>query len=134
VAAIDGAEAVVICPSNPIVSIGPILAIAGIRDAVVARRAETVAVSPIVGGRALKGPADRMMAELGHEASVVGIARMYAPFAGTLIIDSVDAGLAPAVEAEGMTCVVTATVMTGPREAANLARTVLGRHRGPAAP
>jgi LPPG:FO 2-phospho-L-lactate transferase len=134
VAAIDAAEAVVICPSNPIVSIGPILAIAGIRDAVMARRDETVAVSPIVGGRALKGPADRMMTDLGHEASVVGVARIYAPFARTLVIDSVDASLATAVEAEGMTCVVTATVMTGPPEAAALARIVLGRHRGPAAP
>jgi LPPG:FO 2-phospho-L-lactate transferase len=99
----------------------------GIAGAVAARRADTVAVSPIVGGRALKGPADHMLTELGHEASVVGVARLYAPLASILVIDHADAALAAAVEAEGMTCVVTATVMTGAREAAALARTVVAR-------
>jgi LPPG:FO 2-phospho-L-lactate transferase len=125
VAAIEAADRLVICPSNPIVSIGPMLAVPGIRDALEGRRAETVAVSPIVGGRALKGPADHMLAELGHEPSVVGVARLYAPLAATLIIDHVDAPLRPAVEAEGMGVIVTATVMSGPQEAAALARTVL---------
>lgn len=125
--AIEAAGRVVICPSNPLVSIAPILAVAGVRDAVAARRGDTVAVSPIVGGRALKGPADRMLTELGHEASVVGVARLYAPLASVLVIDHADAALAPAVEAEGMTCIVTATVMTGPPEAAALARAVLAR-------
>jgi LPPG:FO 2-phospho-L-lactate transferase len=124
--ALGAAGAVVICPSNPIVSIGPILAVAGVRDAVVARREEVVAISPIVAGAALKGPADRLLRELDHEASVVGVARLYAPLAATLVIDEADAALAPAVEAEGMRCVVTPTVMTGRAEAAALALAVLG--------
>ena len=123
--AIADADRIVICPSNPIVSIGPILAVPGIRDALVARRADTVAVSPIVGGRALKGPADHMLTELGHEASVVGVARLYAPLAASLVIDHADAALAGAVEAEGMAAIVTGTVMTGPVEAAALARITL---------
>lgn len=129
--ALGTAGAVVICPSNPIVSIGPILAVAGVRDAVVARREDVVAISPIVAGAALKGPADRLMRELGHEASVVGVARLYAPLAATLVIDEADAALAPAVEAEGMRCVVTPTVMTGRAEAAALAGAVLGAVSGP---
>jgi LPPG:FO 2-phospho-L-lactate transferase len=91
----------------------------------VSRRDRAVAVSPIVAGAALKGPADRLLAELGHEVSVVGVARLYAPLAATLVIDDADACLAPAVEAAGMRCVVTPTVMRGPAEAAALARTVL---------
>jgi LPPG:FO 2-phospho-L-lactate transferase len=75
--AIAEADVVVIAPSNPIVSIGPLLAVPGVRDAVAARRDAAVAVSPIVAGAALKGPADRMLTELGHEASVVGVARLY---------------------------------------------------------
>ena len=86
-----------------------------------ARRDDVVAVSPIVAGAALKGPADRMLTELGHESSVVGVARLYAPFAATLVIDEADADLAAAVEAEGMRCVVAPTIMHGP-EAAALAR------------
>ncbi len=124
--ALAAARMVVICPSNPIVSIGPVLAVPGVREAVAARREDTVAVSPIVAGAALKGPADRMMAELGHEVSVVGVARLYAPLAATLVIDDADAALAGEVEACGMRCVVTPTVMRGPAEAATLAREVLG--------
>lgn len=127
-AAIDGADRLVICPSNPIVSIGPILAVPGIRDALADRMADTIAVSPIVGGRALKGPADHMMAELGHQPSVVGVARLYAPLAATLVIDRADASLAGAVEAEGIEALVTEAVMTGPSEAAALARRVLVAH------
>ena len=73
-----------------------------------------MAVSPIVAGAALKGPADRLLAELGHEAIVVGVARLYAGLAGTLVIDEADADLAPAVEAEGMRCVVAPTIMSSP--------------------
>ncbi len=124
--ALAGAEVIVVCPSNPIVSIGPLLAVPGMRDAVVARRDRVVAVSPIVAGAALKGPADRLLAELGHEVSVVGVARLYAPLAATLVVDDADAALAPAVEAAGMRCVVTAAVMRGPAEAAALARAVVG--------
>ena len=123
--AIAAAECIVICPSNPIVSIGPVLATGGIAAAVAARRARVVAVSPIVAGRALKGPADRMLAELGHEASVVGVARLWSPYAATLVIDEADALLAEAVATAGMRPLVAPTVMTGPAEAAALARTVL---------
>ncbi len=124
--AIAAADVVVIAPSNPIVSIGPILAVPGIRDAVEAARDRAVAVSPIVAGAALKGPADRMLRELGHDASVVGVARLYAPLAGTLVIDQADADHAPAVEAAGMRALVTDTVMSSPEVAAALARTTLG--------
>jgi LPPG:FO 2-phospho-L-lactate transferase len=118
-------EAVVIAPSNPLVSIGPLRALTGVDAALGARRETVVAVSPIVAGAALKGPADRLMVELGHEASVVGVARLYAPIAGTLVIDTADAHLADAVEAEGMTCVVTDTVMHDAAVSASLARTTL---------
>ncbi len=122
--AIANAERVVICPSNPIVSIGPVLAVPGVQAAVEARREATVAVSPIVGGVALKGPADRMLVELGHEASVVGVARLYAKVAAVLVIDEADADLAGAVEDTGMRCVVTPTVMHTLADAAALARVV----------
>ncbi|MGO9343672.1 MAG: 2-phospho-L-lactate transferase [Acidimicrobiales bacterium] len=131
--AIWGAEALIICPSNPILSIGPLLAVAGIADAARSRRAETVAVSPIVAGAALKGPADRLMHELGHEPSVVGVARIYRELAATLIIDEADAQSAAAVEEEGMRCVVTRTVMSDRERTADLANTVLeeARRRDP---
>lgn len=125
--AIGRAERVVIAPSNPLISIDPILAVPGIRDAVVARRADTVAVSPIIDGAALKGPADRLMGELGLESTVVGIARLYAPVAARLVIDDRDAHLAGAVAAEGIEPVVTATIMSTPAVGADLARTVLAR-------
>jgi len=124
--AIAGAATVVIAPSNPIVSIGPVLAVPGVRDAVMARRSDVVAVSPIVAGAALKGPADRLLIELGHESTVVGVARLYAELAATLIIDTADAELAGAVEAEGMRCVVTDTIMSTPARSAALGRVVLG--------
>jgi LPPG:FO 2-phospho-L-lactate transferase len=123
--ALATAERIVIAPSNPIVSIAPLLAVPGIRGGVQARREHVVAVSPIVAGAALKGPADRLLRELGHESSVVGVARLYAPLAATLVIDEADATLADAVQAEGIRCVVAATVMRGPEEAAGLAKVVL---------
>src|SRR5205823_1412162 len=97
----------------------------GIEEAVAERRDDVVAVSPIVAGAALKGPADRLMAELGHEPTVVGVARLYAHVAGTLVVDEADAGLAEAVEAEGIRCLVAPTVMHGLTEAAALATVVL---------
>ena len=124
--AIAGADAVLVCPSNPLVSIGPVLAVPGIREAVEARRDSVVAVSPIVAGRALKGPADRLMAELGHEASVVGVARLYARLASVLVVDEADADLAPEVERQGVRCVVAASVMTDEAVARALASTALG--------
>ncbi|MFZ4517558.1 MAG: 2-phospho-L-lactate transferase CofD family protein, partial [Microthrixaceae bacterium] len=123
--AVDGADAVVVAPSNPAVSIDPVLAVPGVRAAVEAARERTVAVSPLVGGAALKGPADRLLRELGHRADVVGVARWYAPLASALVIDRVDAELADAVEAEGVRCVVTDTVMSEPGVDAALARTCL---------
>ncbi|HEY5023951.1 MAG TPA: 2-phospho-L-lactate transferase [Acidimicrobiales bacterium] len=123
--AIADAEVVVVCPSNPIVSIGPLLAVPGIADALAARRAQVVAVSPIIAGAALKGPADRLMAELGHEPTVVGVARIYAGFVGTLVVDDADADLADAVEACGVRCVVGPSVMHTPEHAAGLASLVL---------
>jgi LPPG:FO 2-phospho-L-lactate transferase len=123
--ALAEAERVVLAPSNPLVSIAPVLAVPGIDEAVAARRADIVAVSPIVAGAALRGPAARLLAELGHEPSAVGVARLWAPWAATLVVDEADAPLAPAVEEEGVRCVVAPTVMRGPDEAAALARVVL---------
>jgi LPPG:FO 2-phospho-L-lactate transferase len=125
VEAIEEATVLVIAPSNPIVSIGPILAVPGLRAAVERRRSGSVAVSPIVAGAALKGPADRLLRELGHEPSVVGVARLYAPLVATLVVDEADADLAGAVESEGVRCVVAPTIMTGPAAAADLAAIVL---------
>lgn len=123
--AIEEADVVVIAPSNPIVSIGPVLAVPGVRDAVRTRRSRVVAVSPIIAGAALKGPADRLLTELGHESSVVGVARLYRDVAATLVVDEADAALAGAVEAEGVRCVVAPTIMAGPVEAAALAAVVI---------
>jgi LPPG:FO 2-phospho-L-lactate transferase len=119
--ALRHAQRVVIAPSNPLVSIGPIRSLAGVDDLLAARRDSVVAISPIVGGAALKGPADRMLVELGHEASVVGVARLYAPIAATLVIDTVDAHHLAAVEAAGLRCVVTDTIMSDPAVARQLA-------------
>ena len=109
--AIDQAEVLVIAPSNPIVSIGPILAVPGVEEAVRARRERNVAISPIIAGKALKGPANRMMRELGEEASVVGVARRYQQLAGSLVIDVADADRRTDVEAVGMRALVTHTIM-----------------------
>jgi LPPG:FO 2-phospho-L-lactate transferase len=127
--AIMAADALVIAPSNPIVSIGPVLAIPGVRDAVESRRAHCVAVSPIVAGAALKGPADRMMTELGHESSVVGVARLYRDLARTLVIDNADAANAAAVRDAGMQPVVCDTIMADPARSARLAQRVLDAAR-----
>lgn len=125
VRSIEAATRVVICPSNPIVSIGPVLAVPGVAGAMRSRRDDVVAVSPIIAGAALKGPADRLLTELGHESSVVGVARIYAEFAATLVIDDADAELVDAVEAAGMRAVVAPTIMKGAAEAAALAKVVL---------
>jgi LPPG:FO 2-phospho-L-lactate transferase len=123
--ALSGSDAIVVCPSNPVVSIDPLLSVPGILDSLVARRDDIVGVSPIVAGAALKGPADRLLAELGFEPSVVGVAKWYAPWMGTLVIDEADSALQHAVEAEGVRCVVTNTVMSTLELSADLARTVL---------
>ncbi|CAB4852873.1 MAG: 2-phospho-L-lactate transferase [Actinobacteria bacterium] len=123
--ALHDASAIVIAPSNPLVSIAPIRALAGIDELLAARREQVVAISPIVGGAALKGPADRMLIELGMEASVVAVARLYAPIAATLVIDPVDAALAPQIEAVGMRVVITESVMKTAAIGRELARRTL---------
>ena len=125
-AALVDADAIIIAPSNPIVSIGPVRSLSGVDQLLAERRDRVVAVSPIVGGKALKGPADRMLVELGHEASVVGVARMYADISSVLVIDPVDAHLAGDVEEMGMRCVVTPSIMSTPEIAAELALATLG--------
>lgn len=124
--AIEQADLVVICPSNPIISIGPVLAVPGVRSALSSRRERVVAVSPIVGGRTVKGPADRLMHDLGIEVSPVGVARLYADVAGTLVIDDVDHGLAEAVEQAGCRPRVTDTIMRDAAAAADLAAVCVG--------
>jgi len=128
-AAIAAAEVVVIAPSNPIVSVGPILAVPGMSEALATARAggtRIVAVSGIVGGKALKGPADRMLTSLGHEPTALGVARLYAGLADTFVLDAVDAALAPAVEAMGIQAVVADTIMTDDASRARLAAAILG--------
>ena len=120
--AVAAADVVVIAPSNPVVSIGPVLAVGGVTEALAARRERNVAVSPIVAGAALKGPADRMLRELGEESSVVGVARRYREVIATLVIDEADAELASAVAATGVRPVVAPTIMSSPEAAAELAR------------
>lgn len=128
--ALTTADAIVLCPSNPIVSIGPILGIAGLRDALAQSLAPTVAVSPLVGGKALKGPADRMLSTLGHEVSSVGVARIYAGLIEGLVIDEVDRDLAPRIEELGVEVLVTATIMGGPDDRERLASETLQFARG----
>jgi LPPG:FO 2-phospho-L-lactate transferase len=119
------ADTIVICPSNPVISIGPILAVPGVREVLAARRDRVVGVSPIVGGAPVKGPADRLMAPLGIDVSCVGVARAYAEICGSLVIDAVDAARAREVEALGVHAVVTDTMMRSPEIAAALAAETL---------
>ena len=123
--ALAAAEAVVLCPSNPIVSLGPILAVPGFRDLLARAPGPKVAVSPIIGGRALKGPADQMLAGLGHDVSSLGVARLYQDFLDGLVLDEEDADLAPAIEALGMRVLVTRTIMGGADDRRRLADEVL---------
>jgi len=124
-AALAAAELVVIGPSNPLVSIGPTLAIPGMRDAVLAAPAPRIGVSGIVAGRALRGPADRMLVSLGHESSALGVARMYDGLLDHFVIDESDAPLAPGVESLGMRVSVLPTVMRSPADRAELARAIV---------
>jgi len=119
------ATAVVITPSNPLVSVGPILAVGGVRNALRETKARVAAVSPIVGGKALKGPADRMLRDQGLEANAVTIADLYKDFLDVLVIDKVDVELKPRIEALGVGVVVTDTIMDSMEKKAALARTAL---------
>ena len=127
--AIRDAEAVILAPSNPLVSIGPILAVPGLRDALMATKARRAAISPIIAGQVVKGPAAKMLESLGHEVSAVGVARIYQGLIDVMVIDDVDRALAPQVEALGMRCVVTDTMMTSPERKAELAAEVLAAVR-----
>jgi LPPG:FO 2-phospho-L-lactate transferase len=131
--ALAAADLVVFCPSNPVVSIGPILAVPGMRKALAASRVPKIGVSPIVGGRALKGPADRMLASLGHEVSAAGVARMYEGLVGGMVVDRVDEGERSEIEALGMRVLVTDAIMRDAPDRARLAREVLEFGDGPVA-
>jgi len=120
-AAIADAELVLIGPSNPLVSIGPILAIPGMREALLAAQAPRIGVSGIIAGEALRGPADRMLGSLGHEVSARGVARLYAGLLDRFVIDTADAELAPAIAELGMEPVVLPTVMSTDADRASLA-------------
>ncbi len=122
--AVAGATAIVLCPSNPFVSVAPILAVPGLRDLLRAG-APIVAVSPIVGGQALRGPAADMLAALGHEVSALGVARLYQGLAHGFVLDEEDSALAPAVEALGMRALVTPAVMRDLDDRRRLAAAVL---------
>ena len=126
--ALESAELIVLCPSNPFVSIGPILAVAGVRDAIEAARRRGVcvaAVSPIIGGTTIKGPAARMLTELGFEPTAAGVLRVYEGLVDVYVIDNVDRELAFAIEALSARPVVTDAVMRGRRGEARLARALL---------
>jgi len=123
--AIAAAHAVIVCPSNPITSIGPILEVPGIARALEATDAVVLAVSPIVGGQAVSGPAGRLMAACGLEVSALGVASAYAPWLDILLVDDQDAAEAKRIEAAGLRAVVTETVMRGREGEIALARRAL---------
>jgi len=130
--AILDADAVIVCPSNPMISIGPILAVPGVRDALCETAATVVAITPIIGGRALKGPAADMLRDLGHEASATGVARIYRDFVDVFVLDEADAASKPRIEMFCRRVVVTNTVMTALKEKQALARCVIeaaGEHQ-----
>jgi LPPG:FO 2-phospho-L-lactate transferase len=123
--ALAEAEIIVVCPSNPLVSVGPILAVPGMREALKSSSAPKVAVSPIVGGRALKGPADRMLASLGHEVSATGVAGIYEAILDGMVVDRQDEGERIGIEAVGMSVLVTGAIMRDEPDRERLAREVL---------
>jgi LPPG:FO 2-phospho-L-lactate transferase len=123
--AVANARAIVLCPSNPFISIGPILAIPGIREALRARREAVAAISPIVGGKALKGPAAKMMKSMNLKSSAFEVAKLYRDFVGIFVLDQVDRREAPRVEALGIRPVVTNTIMKGLRERQALAKVAI---------
>jgi LPPG:FO 2-phospho-L-lactate transferase len=123
--AIREADCILICPSNPLISIGPILAVPGVREALRARKENVIAVCPIVGGKSLKGPSDKMLAELGHEPSALGVAKLYADFTGTFVIDPADQTQAGPIRKLGMKVEVVPTVMKARAQKRKLARSLL---------
>ncbi len=127
ISSLEKSDVIVIAPSNPFVSVKPVLEIPGVVDVLRERRTQVVAISPIVGGLALKGPASRMLEELGFERNSVGIASLYRDFAGTLVIDQKASALTSQVQSEGMRAAVTDTIMDTPERAAALAQTTLAQ-------
>jgi len=123
--AVETAEAIVIGPSNPVASIGPILAVPGVRDAVVARRAAVTGVSGIVGGAPVAGMADRLMPAVGIEVSASGVAASYKEFLGAWLVDEADAAAAADVEALGIRCGAADTIMVDDGRAEAVARAAL---------
>jgi LPPG:FO 2-phospho-L-lactate transferase len=123
--ALRQAEAIVICPSNPIISIGPILAVPGLRQAILASAAPVVAVSPIIQGATLKGPADKMLRGLGFEVSAVGVAQYYGDLLTAFVIDTLDTALAPQIRRLGLRVEVTNTIMQSLEDKQALAHTTL---------
>ena len=122
-----------IAPSNPFVSVRPILGVSGIEAGIQTARARgvpVVAVSGIVGGAALKGPADRMLVSLGHEASALGVARLYTGLVDLFVLDRMDAALEAPIQALGMRTLVTNTIMAGDAGRARLAGEILGAALG----
>jgi len=124
-AALRSSAAIILAPSNPFVSLGPIFGLRGVRDALKKNRARVAAISPIIGGKTVKGPADKMLRGLKMEVSALGVARLYRDIVGVFVLDDADRALAPKVEALGMRAVVTNTIMSTPERAADLARVVL---------
>jgi LPPG:FO 2-phospho-L-lactate transferase len=123
--AIRASDAVIVAPSNPFVSIGPILALRGMREALRSVRPRVAAISPIVGGKAIKGPAAKMLRALGHQASALGVARLYRDLCAVFVLDNVDRSAAAAIEKLGMRAVVTDTIMADEARSARLADVVL---------
>jgi LPPG:FO 2-phospho-L-lactate transferase len=109
--AIREADRILICPSNPLISIGPILAVPEIRDQLRAHKEKVVAVCPIVAGKSLKGPSDKMLAQLGHNPTALGVAKLYTDFTATFVIDPADKSQSAAISALGMKVVILPTVM-----------------------
>jgi len=124
--AIAQAETLLVCPSNPIVSIGPILAVPGIREALDASLAPIVAVSPIVSGAPIKGPAHTLLRALGVEVSALGVAQFYAEWIDGFVFDERDAALLPEIEALGLAATAVDTMMIDPMVSESVARAALG--------
>lgn len=122
-------DAIIICPSNPLISIGPILAVPGLRGLLERAEAPVVAISPVVGGASLKGPTDKMLADLGMEVSASQVARLYSDIADVFILDVQDEAAKPEIESLGLKVCVTDTVMSGLEEKIRLAAFTLGAIR-----
>ncbi|MGD0852143.1 MAG: 2-phospho-L-lactate transferase [Acidimicrobiales bacterium] len=123
--ALREASRIVVAPSNPLISIDPILRVPGVRDVLERRRDDVVAVSPIIDGRALKGPADRLLAELGHDVSCLGVVDFYKGLVGTWIIDVADENRADDVRGRDVDVIVTTTIMAERENARRLCAAVL---------